>query len=317
MDQSDLLQHTSDELPGEEALELDEWYGASRFASDLVPKHWGDNRAIHLVVHHTAVADLISQYDWPVARKYDINVRRKSAADRSHELTTLDRAQLALVTGEVEPPGQPLTNNWSTSAEECSPVPNIPYWNEIKKRLRESNEGDTRPVKTPRRTKCSRCGTSGHNKAKCKSTVTSAGAPSTQGVFRVLTLDQASRSPGVQKFHRFCDIFRVPEQDRLPAPFPVIHSFVLWATADPEFDDPGPYKASDFEPVSVQTVKEHLVELSDWHLVQGFPEPLSKGDRERINFSLRGVEKLSARKRSRPIRPPVTLEMLATLKNSL
>jgi hypothetical protein len=39
--------------------------------------------------------------------------------------------------------------------------------------------------------------------------------------------DMASYGSGLRKFHIFCDIFTIPESDRLPASFPLLHSFVL------------------------------------------------------------------------------------------
>ena len=68
---------------GEDAVEIGEWHGAAQLAEDLVWKHWGNQRADRLAVHHRCVATLISQQSWSVARRYDISARRKAAADTS------------------------------------------------------------------------------------------------------------------------------------------------------------------------------------------------------------------------------------------
>ncbi|KAJ3730281.1 hypothetical protein C8R42DRAFT_568718 [Lentinula raphanica] len=113
--------------------------------------------------------------------------------------------------------------------------------------------------------------------------------------------DTKSYGAGLRKFHLFCDIFSVREADRLPASFPLIHSFAL---------------ATPFEPVAVSTVRSYIAGLRAWHFTQGWPDPLSESDHERLNFSLRGLLKaFGARKH--PMRPPVTLEMLWALRSSL
>ncbi|KAG1903710.1 uncharacterized protein F5891DRAFT_905550, partial [Suillus fuscotomentosus] len=45
--------------------------------------------------------------------------------------------------------------------------------------------------------------------------------------------DAASYGAGLRKFHRFCDIFSVPESNCLPVSFELLHSFTLWVVADP------------------------------------------------------------------------------------
>lgn len=129
--------------------------------------------------------------------------------------------------------------------------------------------------------------------------------------------DQASYGSGLKKFHIFCDIFRIPESNRLPASFEVIHSFALWAASDPEVIDQSLWDVGEFEPVSVQTVRKYIAGIRAWHIAQGWPPPLDDAGHKRIEFSLRGLAKLSAGRRSRPIRPPVTLAMLKALKHSL
>ena len=35
----------------------------------------------------------------------------------------------------------------------------------------------------------------------------------------------------LRKFHVFCDAFRIPEEDLLPASFEVLHHFAVWAAS--------------------------------------------------------------------------------------
>ncbi|KAI0766171.1 hypothetical protein BD413DRAFT_697424 [Trametes elegans] len=109
----------------------------------------------------------------------------------------------------------------------------------------------------------------------------------------------AGYGAGLRKFHLFCDIFSVREEDRLPASFNLLHSFCLWA------------------PISVQAANKYLDAIRAWHLAQGWPPPLSEENRTQINWSLRGLANLQGNRRSRAPRPPVTLHMLAALKDSL
>ena len=128
--------------------------------------------------------------------------------------------------------------------------------------------------------------------------------------------DASSYGSGLRKFHIFCDIFSIREGDRLPASFEVIHSFALWAATDPEALDPALRGDTHFEPVAVTTVQKYVSAVRAWHIVQGWPEPLSDTDHERINWSLRGLQNIFG-KRSRPVRPPITIPMLRALKLSL
>ncbi|OBZ73598.1 hypothetical protein A0H81_06081 [Grifola frondosa] len=43
---------------------------------------------------------------------------------------------------------------------------------------------------------------------------------------------------GLRKFHLFCDIFSIPEREHLPASFQLLHSFALWAVAEPNPAEP-------------------------------------------------------------------------------
>jgi hypothetical protein len=72
--------------------------------------------------------------------------------------------------------------------------------------------------------------------------------------------DTANYGSGLRKFHLFCDIFSVPESDRLPASFELLHSFALWAVTDPEPGDPILSTSSSipFEPVSVGVARKYL-----------------------------------------------------------
>ena len=129
--------------------------------------------------------------------------------------------------------------------------------------------------------------------------------------------DTAGYGAGVRKFHIFCDIFSIPESQRLPASFEILHSFVLWATADPACVSSIDQFRVWVEPVSVSVARKYLAAIRAWHIIQGWPPPLSDQDAEMINWSLRGMERLQKGSRTRPPRPPVTLPMLASLKANL
>ena len=43
--------------------------------------------------------------------------------------------------------------------------------------------------------------------------------------------DNTSYRSSLRKFHVFCDVFRVPEEDLLPASFEVLHYFAVWAAS--------------------------------------------------------------------------------------
>jgi hypothetical protein len=77
--------------------------------------------------------------------------------------------------------------------------------------------------------------------------------------------DTQSYGSALRKFHLFCDIFTIPESDRLPASFELLHSFALWAASDPEDIDPVIAAETAFEPVSVKTVRKYLSGIAAWH----------------------------------------------------
>ncbi|KAI1789850.1 hypothetical protein LXA43DRAFT_891991 [Ganoderma leucocontextum] len=126
--------------------------------------------------------------------------------------------------------------------------------------------------------------------------------------------DPGGYGAGLRKFHIFCDVFSVQDSDRLPASFAVLHSFALWASADPDPLDPLYADGTPFEPVATDTTRKYLAAVRAWHIAQGWPPPLSEDDLSRINWSLRGLENMQAGKRSRPPRPPITLPMLSFLR---
>jgi hypothetical protein len=128
--------------------------------------------------------------------------------------------------------------------------------------------------------------------------------------------DTSSYGSGLRKFHIFCDVFSIPESDRLPASFPLLHSFALWAATDPSMLDAGIADGVPFEPVSVSVVRKYLAAIRAWHIAQGWPPPLSNDDQDRINWSLRGLENLQGSRR-RPLRPPITIGMLHALRAAL
>lgn len=128
--------------------------------------------------------------------------------------------------------------------------------------------------------------------------------------------DTGSYGSGLRKFHLFCDIFSVPEQQRLPASFELLHSFALWAATDPDSLGLSSLTGTPFEPISVDVVKKYLSAIRAWHIAQGWPEPLSTTDHDRIKWSLRGLANMQGN-RTRPPRPPITLAMLRALKLTL
>ncbi|KAF8871226.1 hypothetical protein BD779DRAFT_1410241, partial [Infundibulicybe gibba] len=126
-----------------------------------------------------------------------------------------------------------------------------------------------------------------------------------------------SYGAGLRKFHLFCDIFSVPESHRLPAGFPLLHSFALWAATDPALLGLEPsHIGTPFEPVSVGVVRKYLSAVRAWHIAQGWAPPLSDEDHNRINWSLRGLANIQS-VRKRPIRPPFTTHMLSALRSTL
>ncbi|CAA7270073.1 unnamed protein product [Cyclocybe aegerita] len=128
--------------------------------------------------------------------------------------------------------------------------------------------------------------------------------------------DTKSYGSGLRKFHIFCDTFSIPEHQRLPASYELLHSFALWAVTDPNALDPSFCSNIAFEPVSVPTIRKYLSAIRAWHIAQGWPEPLSESDQDRIDWSLRGLQNIFG-KRSRPVRPPITIPMLRALKRTL
>lgn len=128
--------------------------------------------------------------------------------------------------------------------------------------------------------------------------------------------DSGSYGSGIRKFHIFCDIFSIPEAERLPASFPLLHSFVLWAATDPDSLNPEFAASTQFEPVSESVARKYLAAVRAWHLAQGWPPPLTSADHERINWSLRGIANTGG-SRKRPVRPPITIPMLRALKSQL
>jgi len=136
-------------------------------------------------------------------------------------------------------------------------------------------------------------------------------------VFAASISDPTSYGAGIKKFHIFCDLFAIPEKDRLPAPFDVLHSFVLWATADATVVPPSSAHTLHSDPISESTARHYLAAVRAWHIVQGWNPPLTDLGHDRINFSLRGIAKLQAEHHKRPIRPPVTTTTLRLVQKSL
>lgn len=97
---------------------------------------------------------------------------------------------------------------------------------------------------------------------------------------------------------------------------PLLHSFALWAATDPSMADSELLRRVPLEPVSVTVVKKHLSAIRAWHIIQGWPPPLSEEDHDHISWSLRGLENIQ-KNRKHPICPPITLNMLQALQASL
>ena len=176
MSQSGAFQPAPLDGSAETALEMGDWHGAAHLAEELVQKHWGDDRGSRLKAHHRTVASLVSRHGWPVARKYDITIRRKAARDPAHDLATLDAVELTVVMSEVHIARSFPPSGWSSSAGNPPPAAR-PAWTSNGKRPRAFDDGDGRSAKHPRQVKCFRCGSSGHPQAKCGATTTSAGVP--------------------------------------------------------------------------------------------------------------------------------------------
>ncbi|KAF9001472.1 hypothetical protein BDQ17DRAFT_1180883, partial [Cyathus striatus] len=118
---------------------------------------------------------------------------------------------------------------------------------------------------------------------------------------------------GLRKFHVFCDTFSIPEYDCLPAAFPLLHSFAIWAVTDPDPEDAMFADGTVFETVSIPTVRKYLAAIRAWHLAQGWPPPLSETEREHLEFSLRGM----ACRQGVSRKPPITLPMMRALQSAL
>ena len=129
--------------------------------------------------------------------------------------------------------------------------------------------------------------------------------------------DSSGYGSGLRKFHIFCDIFSIPDADRLPASFPLLNSFVIWAVTEPDTNDPVMADGTLFETISTRTARKYLSAVRAWHLAQGWPPPLSDQDQDRMDWSLRGMAKIQGAKRKRPPRPPATKDMLQALKATL
>ena len=129
--------------------------------------------------------------------------------------------------------------------------------------------------------------------------------------------DRASYGSGLKKFHTFCDTFSIPEGDRLPTSFEVLHSFVLWATADENVSPSLPSSSPPTGSVAESTARHYLAAIRAWHIAQGWDPPLKDFQRERINFSLRGLAKLQAGNHKKSPCPPVTTTLLHLVKKSL
>jgi hypothetical protein len=95
---------------------------------------------------------------------------------------------------------------------------------------------------------------------------------------RVSLANAASYGAGLHKFHIFCDIFSIPKDMHLPAPFHIIHSFALWAASDPNSIHPDLNNLCTFKTIATSMVHKYLSAIWAWHIAQGWLEPLSEQD---------------------------------------
>ena len=104
--------------------------------------------------------------------------------------------------------------------------------------------------------------------------------------------DASGYSSGLRKFHLFCDIFSIPEGAWLPASFELVHSFAILVVTDPKDINLSLAADCPFEPVSIDTVGKYMSGVRAWHIAQGWPEPLSESDHDRIRWSLCGLRNI-------------------------
>ncbi|KAF7303391.1 DNA breaking-rejoining enzyme [Mycena indigotica] len=101
----------------------------------------------------------------------------------------------------------------------------------------------------------------------------------------------------VDRFLAFCDAEKVPQNLRLPT-----HEFILSAFA-----------ASHTGIHAGSTARNDIAALKAWHVAQ--QQPWLGGPR--LHYVLSGVESLSPQTASRPPRPPITPDMLLSLRRGL
>jgi hypothetical protein len=119
------------------------------------------------------------------------------------------------------------------------------------------------------------------------------------------------------KYQVFCDQLNIPNAERFPASYELLHTFALWAAAPmtllENMVEKDPAKDVQFDPVLVPTVRKYLSDIRAWHLAHGLHPPLSDADWERISFDLRGLERLQADGDKEAPRPPVLVQHLRAL----
>ena len=85
---------------------------------------------------------------------------------------------------------------------------------------------------------------------------------------------------------------------------------------DPSMVDSDLLRRVPLELVSVTVVKKYLSAIWAWHIIQGWPPPLSEEDHDCIGWSLHSLENIQ-KNCKRPIHSPITLNMLWALQASL
>jgi len=151
-----------------------EWSEASRMAVEATRKFHGDSYGNALEAHHRLVLDLAyKQGDeidaWPIAMAYDILQRELAAANRTHDLSTLDAQAVMLVTSQrilARSATQPSSSQTSShaSAKRSAPATS----DSPTKRQRMSSSAVCSSL-------CFRCGNTGHLPRECSASQTKSG----------------------------------------------------------------------------------------------------------------------------------------------
>ena len=122
---------------------------------------------------------------------------------------------------------------------------------------------------------------------------------------------------GLKKFHVFCNLFSVPEEERLPTSPAILKAFALWATTDPELIDASMPSIGAFETIATNTLYKYLAAIQAWNIMQGWPPPLSEVDAKLLSFSIHGISNIQAGSQRKLLCPPMTTAQLRALQLTL